>query len=478
MPQAIHRIRRLRWLVRSGSTAEAFAARKLLRERWEEWLLPVLEKAFDDLGAEDRTIRIPKLEIRISAASGAEWPEILPGLIRNQLREQLRSLRHETAPVQGRSAETAAEEALFGALLHYLRTGSTPWLFAHAAAADIAADLRGICRTQWPVLSQHLRTRPESREFYFRLVQLIAEESLSDRLVEVFDRETHVAVRALARALPRLLEEEGGELTRHERLTASAALAAEALGPRHAAPDFPSAIGKVLPPERVAVLRDFLVSLPDSAAALFAADGEPEAVPPSGAVEAPDRRTARALSEGTFEKPAAKDEFPLTVNHAGLAILHPYLPRFFENTGLRRAGGFELSSHVLPRAAALLHHLATGRETVREYELGFIKILLGLRPESPLPVAEGLIGRCDREEAETLLQSVIGHWNALKNTSVQGLRSSFLERNALIREDEAGWRLQVESRPFDMLLDRLPWSAGIVKTPWMTKPVYVEWPTS
>ena len=35
--------------------------------------------------------------------------------------------------------------------------------------------------------------------------------------------------------------------------------------------------------------------------------------------------------------------------------------------------------------------------------------------------------------------------------------------------------LRVES--FDMLVGQLPWGIGIVKLPWMTKPIYTDWPT-
>lgn len=504
MARATHRIRRLRWQVRNRSTAEAFTTRKLLRDRWEEWLVPVLENAFDEIAGGDRLIHIPKLELRISVPSEEQLPEKLPDLIRDQLDEQLRSLGRQAAPAEGRSAGTEAGtgESRFQGLLHYLRTGSASWLFAHAPASDIAAELGDICRTQWFSLAQHLRTRPESHEFYFRLVQLISEERLSARLNEVLELGSQASDEALSHAITRLLEESAGELTRYERLAAAAALIAEALSGRRALPDVLAAIGKILPGERLAAFRSALSTLPDSAALFteersggsdgpeqaagssFATEGRPPAVPLNNEGEAPlsrdasEHRTAPVLPERSFGKTAAKDEFPLMANHVGLAILHPFIPRLFENTGLREAGGAELAFHVLPRAAALLHYLATGRETVYEYELGFIKILLGLHPETPLPVAEGLIEPRDREETETLLQSVIGYWQVLKNTSIQGLRSSFLERSGLIREEESGWRLQVESRPFDMLLDQLPWSIGIVKSPWMTKPVYVEWQAS
>jgi len=156
-------------------------------------------------------------------------------------------------------------------------------------------------------------------------------------------------------------------------------------------------------------------------------------------------------------------------------LLHPFLPRFFEATGLKGKNTAELLPSVLPHAAALLHFLATGQEAVYECDLVLIKVLLGVHPEGSLCVGEGLLTELDREEAERLLQAAIAQWTALKNTSSAGFRSSFLQRPALLREEENGWRLRVERQPFDLLLEYLPWSISVFKLPWMKHPLYLEW---
>ena len=107
--------------------------------------------------------------------------------------------------------------------------------------------------------------------------------------------------------------------------------------------------------------------------------------------------------------------------------------------------------------------------------MGFIKIFLGLTPETPLHVIEGLLLPSDKSEAHTLLQSVITHWTALKNSSTSSLRTSFLQRPGLIRKDDQGWKLHLEPQPYDMLLHRLPWSISVVRPPWMTQAIYTEW---
>jgi hypothetical protein len=166
--------------------------------------------------------------------------------------------------------------------------------------------------------------------------------------------------------------------------------------------------------------------------------------------------------------------FATAVAHAGLVLLHPFLPNFFRSTGFGDVREWDASALETARAAALLHFVATGRDEPFELELGFIKILLGLNPETPLVVSGGLLDERDREEAMSMVQAAIGHWSALKRTSVDAVRASFLQRSGLVKRDENGWRLQLESSPFDVLIKRLPWSLTVVKLPWMRLPIHCE----
>jgi hypothetical protein len=187
----------------------------------------------------------------------------------------------------------------------------------------------------------------------------------------------------------------------------------------------------------------------------------------------PAPTAARATRPGNAPTAAL---FGQMVHHAGLVLLHPYLPRFFESTYVKQAGAPALLAGELPRAAALLHLVATGDPEPFELELDLIKLLIGLPLDAELPVSDGPLGPADREEVDALLGAVVEHWSALKRTSVQGLRVSFLQRHGLLREDAHGFRLQVEPAPFDMLLGQLPWGMAVVKLPWMTRPIFTDWP--
>lgn len=161
----------------------------------------------------------------------------------------------------------------------------------------------------------------------------------------------------------------------------------------------------------------------------------------------------------------------LYIDHAGLVLLHPFLPLFFRGLGI---AGDDTLLHE-NRALFLLHYLVTGNWCAAEYELVLMKVLCGLplafvsEPEDPLKPEEA-------EEAEALLAAVIRHWEALKNTGPAGLRETFLKRSGkLVSKNDGEWLLQVESKGYDILLDRLPWEISMIRLPWMPSMLRVEW---
>ncbi|MBS1911429.1 MAG: hypothetical protein JST22_05535 [Bacteroidetes bacterium] len=192
--------------------------------------------------------------------------------------------------------------------------------------------------------------------------------------------------------------------------------------------------------------------------------------------ETPDEERIGAGAAGDDRyNDAGGADYPLVVQHAGLVLLHPFLPSFFRNLGLIGAGEKVIPAEQAPRAAALLHLLATGRDDAFEFEISFGKVLLGLAPETPMPISAGLVQPEDIEEAEALLGSVIEHWSILKGTSIASLRTSFLQRSGLLRRERERLCVHVEPAYFDMLLNQLPWGISIIVLPWMAAPVFVEW---
>ncbi|MFZ5839180.1 MAG: contractile injection system tape measure protein, partial [Pseudomonadota bacterium] len=74
-----------------------------------------------------------------------------------------------------------------------------------------------------------------------------------------------------------------------------------------------------------------------------------------------------------------------------------------------------------------------------------------------------------------LLNAIISHWNSLGSTSIEGLRTTFIQREGQLLDEEKQWQLSVIPGAFDMLLDQIPWSFQTIKFPWMDKPLFVTW---
>jgi hypothetical protein len=84
----------------------------------------------------------------------------------------------------------------------------------------------------------------------------------------------------------------------------------------------------------------------------------------------------------------------------------------------------------------------------------------------------------ERNEAHELLTQIIGLWKMKDtpvNNTIDGLRQSFLQREGKLIAEEKNWHLQVEQKPYDMVLSSLPWSISIIKTNWMEGMLWVEW---
>ncbi len=181
---------------------------------------------------------------------------------------------------------------------------------------------------------------------------------------------------------------------------------------------------------------------------------------------------------------AAEDEMPFApvideldekhlVKYAGIVLITPFLKTFFTELDLLDGGKWKDNESAF-KAVHLLKFLSNGNTLVPEYSLIFEKLLCGLPLEAPVPLNIVLNDR-EIEEASTLLKSVIEHWKALKNTSVDGLREAFFKRDGLITKNDSGWLLQVERKTLDVLLDNIPWGYSTVNLPWNNYILFVEW---
>jgi hypothetical protein len=176
------------------------------------------------------------------------------------------------------------------------------------------------------------------------------------------------------------------------------------------------------------------------------------------------------LKETNYQETAA-DKY--TVKHAGIILLSPFLKTFFTNLQLLNGKEWK-NKNSQYKSVHLLKFLSTGEQKTFEYNLTLEKIICGLNIEEPIPL-EILLEEQETNEAIQLLESVIEHWKALKSTSVNGLRESFLKREGIITQKENGWLLQVERKTLDILIDSIPWGYSTITFPWNEYLIFVEW---
>jgi hypothetical protein len=163
----------------------------------------------------------------------------------------------------------------------------------------------------------------------------------------------------------------------------------------------------------------------------------------------------------------------LYIQNAGMILLWPFLHRFFETLGLVESGQF-LSLEQAHRAVLLLQYLVDESLDVLESSLSLNKLLCGQDLSEPIPSVL-VMTEAERVECEELLLAVIQNWSVLGNTSIAGLRQAFLQRAGVLKPHQDGWRLQIEHKTHDILVDQLPWSIRVIKLPWMEQVLYTEW---
>lgn len=165
----------------------------------------------------------------------------------------------------------------------------------------------------------------------------------------------------------------------------------------------------------------------------------------------------------------------LYCSNAGIVLLQPFLKSFFAACNLldnsRKKFAREANQY---KAVYLLHYLATGEWITPEYNLVLQKIICGLPPDKPIPRAFTL-SKTEKEESLQVLRAVLKHWPKLGNTSPDGLREGFLQREGKLQLKNKAWVLKVEKKTLDILMESLPWSFSRIKLPWMKSYIRVEW---
>jgi hypothetical protein len=198
-------------------------------------------------------------------------------------------------------------------------------------------------------------------------------------------------------------------------------------------------------------------------------------------IEAP-ADAQRRLSKPVEEEEATRMNEPdtdsnpvdgITVQNGGLVILWPYLGRLFTRLGLSDGKTFP-GEEEQSRAIRLTEYLVTGSVEMEEHQLALNKLLCGASLDFQVPASIELSAE-EEELCGKMLQGVIRNWEKMKTTRPNTFRETFLKREARLYKVEDRWELVVARKPYDMLLDSLPWNISMIQLSWMPERLVVHW---
>lgn len=467
----------------------------------QQIVLSELDRAFSEL-AKDQTLRIERLEIDLGSLRPTDLETDLTRAVRQKVREALQpylqapqdfaadgSAAHRQSPADDQSGSVEPEidaDSLIELFAYFLQAGHCPWWLQR----ELVPQLDMLYQRLW-------RLAPEAARSL--ILQAIAGPVGLMRLVEQFSNRSHQLT------LQELLPPVSGTLLVDLCKLATHLLARQGFGLQARVISLKLAYSLILTSKQQqlerpqSLVRQFFFVLAqisgipvaqlreelDGAVARFrissatktvlaellreseSLNGQQESARRHGEVSVLERNEQQKRSAVTVEA------VEIVIENAGLVLFWPHLKELLDKLELleTRNGG---SLRPKVEAVLLLQQLATGLPSGQESLLVLNKVLCGLPPSLPVP------RRCRRTrlwdaEVAALLAAVIKQWSALKNTSIDGLRSSFLQREGILREQGQGWTLQVERKAHDILLEQLPWGLGMIQLSWMRQPLQIEW---
>jgi hypothetical protein len=457
-----------------------FAVQEAAMDWCREVLLPAIEEALAVYENSATIIRVDALLVEVQT-DGVPFSNSIAGQIASELVRQIEAAQPATGKgVQKLSKEQSFEEAF----LFFLGHGYMPWWCSMQHPKAFQQNCRLLADTLSDTGRRKLQQLLSGKTVARRMVMAVPDDLLVRLLAAIGqqDRGMHEHFLKTINALAKLIQNadlrrrfllqvktgyatgQGSEPTDADVIALKVLLEQKPKSRQQQATltelfhSWVSDYQVPLDPLKKLLLTTFDFSLSEAHSRNLP-DGQDSLKNPQPRPELPQRVEAlRTREEGFY------------ITDAGLILAAPFLPRFFANLGIVAEGRFNSKD----LAIALMHWLVTGREGYAEFQTVLAKVLCGMEPEEPIIVIPQLPDGFKRE-ATTLLAAIIGYWPALKNTSVEGLREAFLQREGKLSVQGNEWLLQVEQKAYDMLLNELPWTIHTVKLPWMERLVRTEW---
>ncbi|RFM32217.1 contractile injection system tape measure protein [Chitinophaga silvisoli] len=476
-----HMIRRQVLALKLPKSAPAFEWQHEMSRYYHHHLVPLLEKACNEICGEEEVIQLDTVTIdlgmlRMKDMKAGKCEALIYALLLEQLRKHIPAALRISASAGNTIRLSVARQWLF-----YMQKGYLPWntlkadqtwfnyvLEAFATDFGMVTLLREQLIHNPVVLQRVITDHPTS--FLIQLIEILTATSQPGLLAVFHELAILSAISKSENPGPLLSSSPGIPPALYRQLWQVALkMAAGKTGKGLSASEVAIAcLQQFVPLTTItvnAISEEIIPSLPVCLPLI----SELKTVPATAAGEIKPGEYSISL-DGEDDAIPADGIFLI---NAGLVLLNPFLATFFKKLGLLKNNAFkDPAAHE--KALYLLHYLATGETETPEHALVVPKLLCAW-PLGKNLAQETVLTSEECEEADALLEAVIEHWDKLQRTSADALRGGFLQRNGKIFTLNEQTFIQVEQQALDILLDYLPWNISHIRLPWMKTILRVEW---
>ena len=476
-----HLINRLQFQVQYSEEAQAFNLRQNFAVTFQEQIIEAVDVICSKYVSEEEWLRIDKLEINLGHFTPHAFDVNFPALFKNKFEKELKQKLSGISPAQKKASLQISKAELFQ---YFLRNGTLPsWADgAEVNLDEISVDIllhqpEGMSRffyknrfraNVWKRVAFQLNEEAKAL-----IVSLIEELKNAKAVFKTLLQEVMLSIKEKTGRAPAgydmpiddIIIKNAHAIFQHPedkaKLWSIAEENAENIFTKHAA----------LALQIIQDQKALLANQENNESKYNSQGSKPQWETGIEAFPLGHVLDNEIIYSGSAEENSKEERY--FVKHSGIVLLALFLKPFFINLGLLDNTEWK-NKEAQHKAIHLLKYLSTGQQKIPEYNLTLEKIICGVAIDEPIPI-NVVLSDVEMKEAEMLLGSVIEHWKALKNTSVNGLREGFVKRDGSLKKQENGWLLQVERKTLDVLIDSIPWGYSTIIFPWNPYHLFVEW---
>ena len=463
-----HLINRLQFEFNCTDEDQAFNFRQNFATTFQGQIIDAADKICSNHVHEDEWINIEKLEIDLGTFSPAAFYSNFSLVFKSKFEKALINKLSNISSSEKKESLGVSRTAL---LTYFLQAGSLPW-WAGEQEINLNEIILELIANQPATIISFLYRHQTNQNLWIRIAFQLSDEVQTKLILSI--NELKAAEKLFLKWIEQL-----NILSKHESVTQSSVAQnmIDDIVLKNAPQIFQNANGENILLE---ILEKSIATISTHATLaitkIFLENKSLFIENPSEATGSTNENISNALDVRYLTTQTGDEELVIEkyiVKHAGIILLSAFLKAFFTNLQLLNDKEWK-NKDAQYKAVHLLKFLSTGKQEMFEYNLTLEKIMCGLAIEEPVPI-DVLLEEYETNEAIQLLESVIEHWKALKNTSVNGLRESFLKRDGILTRNENGWLLQVERKTLDVLIDSIPWGYNTIAFSWSEDLIFVEW---